>query len=300
MRRARWILLAIALAALSAPVAVSAAPTAAITVTDVGWWSRRPGASAQPAAYFEVASGLQGEESVAALRVPLAAAVLSATIELAESGGVAQQAAVLKLCTTSAPWAPANPGAFADAPRADCSISVEPKRDASGRWSADITNLLAAAGSAATATVMVLPVPAPVGGLVDPGFNIQFGPAIVRAEYRSSVTVPANSSGTRSGNAVSSGSASYPTTAVRASPRSPLGSVPAVSAPATSTPTATTGPAVAGQIAAPVFSSANGTGSGRPRPWGRLIWLVPLSAAGGLGAALARRHLAAGTSPNAL
>lgn len=295
MRAARWMILSIAPLALVAPVAANAATAATaavITVTDVGWWSRRPGATAQPAAYFEVANGLQGEESVAALRVPLAGAVLSATIELTESGGVAQQAAVLKLCTTSTPWTPANPGAFADAPKPDCTVSVEPKREASGKWSADVTGLLAAAGAAGAANVMVLPVPAPVGGLVDPGFNIQFSPAVIRADYAPASTAPANNSGSLSGSIRSSGSASYPATAVGAAPRAPLGTVPATSAPAASTPAAPTGVGLPGQIAAPLDISVRRAGSGRPKPWGRLIWLVPLSAAGGIGAALARRRLA--------
>lgn len=292
MPRTRSMILAAVVFALEMPASAHAASSAVLTITDVGWWSRRPGAAAQPPAYFEVASGLQGDESVAALRVPLAGAVLSATIDLAESGGVAQQTAALKICTTNAPWSPANPGAFADAPKADCGASVEPKRDASGRWGADITGLLASAGSSGSATLMVMPVPKPVGGLVDPGFNIQFTPAVVRAEFGSSSMAASNSTGARAPSTASSGSSPYPSLGVTAAPVvPPRGVVTASGSPATTVPAATSSTRP-GQLAASFDIGVRTPGSGQPKPWGRLIWLVPLSAAGGIGAALARRRLA--------
>src|SRR5581483_7580456 len=69
-------------------VAVLAAParasSVAIKVDGVAWWSRQPGAAAQPAGGFQLAYGVDGAESEAAMRVTVPqVSGLKATLVLA-------------------------------------------------------------------------------------------------------------------------------------------------------------------------------------------------------------------------
>ena len=71
------------------------------------------------------------------------APLTTATLKLTEGQSVNADNAGLDACSTFAGWKDANPGAWADQPRADCSGAVHLKRDAaSTSWTGDVSKLL--------------------------------------------------------------------------------------------------------------------------------------------------------------
>ncbi len=135
------------------------------TVTRSGWWSQRPGSTPIEDGGFEVSTGPDGSvQGIAAFEVDIDAAVVdNADLLLVESAALAEFAS-LKLCTTTDTWEPADPGAFDEAPKPDCTISVNLTRTLdSFTWFGNITPLVAEGG---TTTIMVVPEyapPTPVG-----------------------------------------------------------------------------------------------------------------------------------------
>jgi hypothetical protein len=133
------------------------------SVDKIGWWTRRPGAQPTKNSTFEVAAGVQGEESVAALRILIRGTITKATIVLTESDAPFSSVTTpkLKVCPTTAPWLVADGGPYTDAPKPDCGQSVDLTRkvnvDMAGVWSGDVTSLLS--GARSETSLMVLPVP---------------------------------------------------------------------------------------------------------------------------------------------
>lgn len=265
-------LAAIAIVVLAVPPPAAADSPAQIT--DIGWWTRNPAPSA-PAGGFEVARAPDGDLSVAAIRVLVNGRLTKGVLSLSESRGVRQDAAGIRACATPNAWTAAKPGAWADAPKADCSIgAVQLTRNASSQWTGDIAFLLGNA-SGQSVSVMIVPIP-PVSA--DPGFQVQFGSASIDAD--AAPEAPSSSFGGSSPVTVASGTG-------------PAAQAPAavgVEAPSVAAPPAE----VPNPLAEPLqpansYPVAQPSAGGRGRPWGRLIPLVPLAAVVGAGASFARR-----------
>jgi hypothetical protein len=148
-------------------------------VAETGWWTQRPGATAKEGQGFEAAAALGSEQSVAALRVVVSGGeATTATLTLEEAGGVGQDAAVLRVCTTTKPWKQANPGPYGEAPEESCGQSADLTRGDDGTWTADIGILL---GPAETSLVIVPDTAGPNGLPVGPGYQVDFSKATVKA-----------------------------------------------------------------------------------------------------------------------
>lgn len=243
-----------------------------VSVDKVGWWTRRPGAMAYGNAnLFEVAAGVQGDESVAALRVLIRGDITKATLTLAESDAPLAQInpGKLRVCTTSVPWLVTDGGAFADAPKADCSRAVELTRTADvnnvGAWTGDVTAMLA--GARSETSLMVVPSPDPAA-VVPPTYYIKLA-ARIDAEGTSDAPPPTTPPEVAP-VIPSSGGGGGATTLPHVTPATGTTATP-VTAPAGGTTTPTTAPKRFALASAPK----------EVKHWGRLFWLLPLAAIGG-------------------
>lgn len=293
--------------ALAPLLAVPAAAQGMAEVAAVGWWTRRPGASAQPAGGFEVAAGLDGPESVAAVRVAVGGGLARVVLVLAEREGFLHEQAVLRVCPAADGWSPANPGPIDRAPAADCSRQAALTRNAvQANWTADVTPLLPPEG---TASLAVLPVR---GGLaLDPGFQVRFAGASLIVEAAPAGREGASGDGDagavrepfggaavgeRGGGAGADAVPDFgpvPETAAGfaggAGPEPAAGAAASAAGVAETRPAGGTGAEVAG---GPLPRLRPAAGPGEGRPWWRLAIVLPASAAAGLGAAAGRRRLA--------
>ena len=297
--------------------ALAATGATAASVVDVGWWTRQPGAEAQPGDGFEVALGIDGDpQSVAALRMRAQGGLTSARLTLTEAGGSGQDDATLRVCRTAARWSEADPGAYEDAPKPSCASSAELTREGT-EWTAEVASLLPRAGG--TASLMIVPVADPGAALpVGPGYAVEFSRAKISATASQSspgtgVAVAPTTTAPPPATAPESGGGSDDTAAPAAagsgvdSGASALdagGSDPGVddtsAADLGSDPTSGAAAGGSGKTKAAAGSEANsapletgdmelatddigggGGGGGTPRPWGRLAVLIPLSAAAG-------------------
>jgi hypothetical protein len=244
-----------------------AAGTADLTLVDkVGWWTRRAGA--QPTgnpANFEVAAGVQGDESVAALRVLIRGDVTHASLVLGEADAPLKDVVTPKLqvCTTSVPWLVVDGGAFTDAPKADCSGAVELTRTkdpaGNGSWAADVTKFLA--GARSEVTLMVMPAP-DSSAVLPPTWWVKF---LARVDADGTPDLQPTTT---------------PSTAV-APPAGNTATGPRVTAPTgTAAPPATAPPTTAAptQVAAEPRRFAVAAAHHENKPWGKLFVLVPLAA----------------------
>ncbi len=173
----RRVLGVVAVAALMAGLAWPAHATAADAVA-VGWWTRNPGQSA-PAGGMAVSSAPDGAVSVSAIRIDVGAGVISARISAGETGGVAQASAPLRICPTVNSWTPAEGGALADAPPADCAAGeVDFVRDAdAASWSADVSNLVGGAQGVVSLAV----VPGESSSPLAPTFDVRLAAPTVES-----------------------------------------------------------------------------------------------------------------------
>jgi hypothetical protein len=280
--RRTGLLLALAIAVLCIGIDASGANDIA-QVASATWWSKRPAAMPTTGATsFEVASGVDGDESVAGLRVLVHGTVTKATLTISEAANqpTAISAPKLQVCTTSgAVMAGPNPGAYTDAPKADCDKGASAlARDDKGNWSADVTSWL----TGAINEVHLMVVPAPDKTLpVPPTFFVQFATSRITAEGTPDVTTPVAASAPPKGPPAGK-------TTVTAAPSRSTASAP-VSTPATvptPTPTsvaATPTPQRLGGI--PVSSTT------KKKQWGKLVWVLPLSALIAFGWVLGRKSL---------
>lgn len=296
MRRSVTVSLAGVLAGVAwwAAAGPSAGSALSASVAKVGWWSQQPGAQPQPDGGFQVTNGPSGALSVAAIDVVIGDGTdISASLTLAEGSSVGSDRAGLIVCTTSSSWSAANPGAWGDQPSSDCSRAVTMTRDAASvSWKANISGFV---HGGQTTSLMIVPAAQPVGGLVDPGWQVSITKASVTADGTTAsdtfTTEPAFTETTTLGS--SSGPSPSAAPLPSFTPDTAVQPAPLSTATPAAPPAAP--PAAA---AAPVPSEAfSGSGvvrrAGREhKPWGRLLVFVPIAAAVGLGAAAAKRQLA--------
>ncbi len=272
--------------------AADAGESVEVTVVRTGWWSGRTGTTPAGDGAFEVSTGPDGAvQGIAAFEVEIPAAVVDdATIVLTESAALAEFGA-LKLCTTVDVWEPADPGALDAAPEPDCTVSVNLTRTLDSRtWLGTITPLVADGG---TITIMVVPEytpPTPLGT----GMFVRIDSIELTAE--GSDTAPSVTTTTLDFTTPGGGNTFAPTpdAAVIDSFGNGLpytGGAPSFDSGGTvdidDLGAGAPDPAVAPE---PVASDDGFFTLGaveevpdEPRPWGRLLFLVPLSAAIGYG-----------------
>ena len=272
-------------AAVVAAVALAVANAAAAPPGAVGWWTQRPGAAPLGDGAIEIAASVRGEESIAAVRVDaLPGGAVPARLVLTEAAPPTGEAA-FRACPATSPWDPADGGDFGARPTSDCATAVDAVADGAGTWTIDLA-LLLAGGS--TADVVLVPnapelLPGLPAGL---GFTISF----------SGIDVVASSSAAPSTTAT-------PRPAPVAAPepaRPPASPAPAVrpSPVPAGVPTTVAGvgnDGTGGSLGSPVAPGATVpsimfdlASDSERRPWGRLLLLVPLSAAAGFGAVATR------------
>jgi hypothetical protein len=268
------------------------------SVAKVGWWSQQPGAQAQPEGGFQVTLGPSGPQSAAAVELSVGEGKdVKTTLLLAEGQSVRSDAAALQACTIRGSWKAENPGAWTSVPGYDCGTSVMLARDAaSASWKADVSKLVQAGG---LSDIIILPVAQPVGGLVDPGFQVTITKASATAEGTApadtfTTVAPFTSSDSGSSSAFAAPSSSSPSFTppsageiTAAATPAPLNQQPTAQAPANLSPP----PAAAASqpFGKPGFTRSGG--GNHSKPWIRLLFLVPLAALVGAGAALARRQV---------
>jgi hypothetical protein len=258
----------------------------ASTVDQTGWWSRRPGAAEIADGGFEVAWTLD-EQSVAAVRISVGAEAGEdpTFLVLSESGGFGQDTSGIQVCPITGAWRPANPGAYEDRPTGSCEQAISAGRDsASARWTIDITSAVSAA-QGGTLSYLLVPTPTPVDSNVplNAPFQLVFSGAQVLVQQDAAPTTTTtffdDSGGfTDPGFADPGVGGGVPLPDVQTNttiPELPTSTTAVVDDP--------------GELAAP--GPAEAAGSDDDPPWGRLILLVPLSAAAGYGATYARRWL---------
>jgi hypothetical protein len=258
---------------------------------NTGWWSQDPTAAAQEGGGFQVGTVGGQPVSVAAVRFSTPSGVTSATLTLQETGGFVTPASAVQACKTTEAWEPANPGAYDDAPTPDCATPVPLTRDADALvWSADVGSLLPSLGG--DASLMIVPGETAGGGSpLDPGFQVTFSEAALAVVSAPGTTVgPPTTQYTApsapGGGFDSSSSFAAPTAVTPPPPAAPTtpDTAPGDAAPAT------------GEAFQPPDLAAGaepgGGGGGADQPWERLLFLVPLSAAAGVGTVYVRRILA--------
>ena len=141
--------------------AVGAAPT----VEDVSWWTRSPLAAA-PDGGFVVGTAPDGVTSIAGIRI---ADARGAVLVSNPTGGTADLARI-QVCSTTASWVDASPGALGEAPTPDCSSAV-PFAPVEGEWRADVGGLV----GDGPAELLVVPVSGSVA------FEVSFEAPTVRS-----------------------------------------------------------------------------------------------------------------------
>lgn len=276
--------------ALVPPIADGAEP-APVTVTKVGWWSDRIGAGEAGEGAFEVATRPDGTvQSIAAFEVVVdAAAVTSASIVLSEAAALAEFSSIA-LCPTTDPWVPADPGELDDAPEPDCSTRVHLTRTTdSMTWLGDITALVPDGG---TVSVVVVPghaPPTPVGtGMVVRVSSIEITAEGAGAARTTSTTIDLTAPGGGTGFEVPSDPGL--TGDLGSGPAAPGVELPQLTAPADDLGSQPSAPVGGGIDDDGFFTIGPVEASSEPgTPWIRLLLIVPLSAAIGFGAAIARR-----------
>ncbi len=283
-----------AVAGVVAPPTPAGAATVGGTVNTVGWWTSRPGAQPLDGNGFEVALGPDGNaQSVAALAVSVDKARISKlTITLTESRSVGSEFSHLRICRAESGFAPANPGAFSDAPKIDCGGTVVDLVHSGSMWQGDLAKLLPDGGVASLGVVGVSDSQAPVSLLVQiAGVAIGGEGALVTASDTGDNT---NTTDTTRASAPGSVDGSFGDTSFTNSDPglSGFGGSDTV-VPPTANVDATTNSTVSDSSGNDLQAGSIGGGGGSSRPWLRLVFLTPLSAALGVGLVYLRRLLAA-------
>lgn len=157
----------------------AAAQEAGASISDVGWWTSNPAASA-PEGGLAVSAGPSGTISVGAVRVLLLVdRIDTARLSLAEEGGLQAGGAQLQVCATPNAWSAGPKQPMAAAPKAECEGgTAELKRSAEGVWSADVSSLLTPDGDDREVSLMVVPAGS---GSVPVGFEVRFNPPAIEA-----------------------------------------------------------------------------------------------------------------------
>ena len=280
----RRVLAVAALVSFAVVLVVSASTAASgqssADITQVGWWSRRPGAAELPEGGFEVAWGVQGEESVAAVLVVGGIEEPDEVLLiLNESAETNVDSAAIRVCTSATTWQAANPGAYEDRPTANCAAATQLGRDSStSRWIADVTAFVAPG----PVSLMLVPVETPVDENlpVAAPYQVTFSGAQLRVSGGSSS--PTTTTAFVDGSSDDDASVDEPAVGDQGSfDDSDDGAV--VTEPSTTTTAEVT--TTSDELAALPISGV----SGDDPPWTRLLVLVPISAAAGYGATWLRR-----------
>lgn len=274
------------LVVLAAAWTVDAQEAADVTVTEVGWWSSRPIALAQPEQGFEVSAGPQGEaQSIAAIRLSIAASqveTLQVHLVEASGGSVGTEFGTLRVCRTADTWTAANPGVLADAPTPDCTISVNLTRTLEGAWLGDITALAPQGGSVSLMIVPVYQPPTPVGL----GMIVTIGSGDFAATGSTTASTTTSSDGTAT---------TEPSAYLDPYDGSFSGGsfgVPAYTGETDFGTTTTAPPATTVPVGDDFALTPTASKGGSPPPWIRLVGLMPLCAGFGVGVVRLRRLLA--------
>lgn len=241
------------------------------SISEFGWWTKRPGA--QPVVNgFEVASGPDGEESVAAFRVNLTGSVSQATLSFVETTNPnlapVSGTPAINVCVTTVVWAAESDADFAKAPKQDCSAAIPMTVNAKGGWSADVTALLT--GKSGTVSLMAVP-DLTAAGPLDTGFNRQFGPPRVQADGTANPTPNSSSSFAPSASQQFPATQVFPTPPPVPVPLNPNGTI---SAPA-SAPTPTTQGNITTGAGVTIGLAHH---AGDQKHWARLMLYIPLAA----------------------
>lgn len=283
-------LAALGAAAIVAAVGMGGASPARadVPVGGVGWWTRSPSPPTVPQGGLSVGEAPDDDVSVAAIRLATGeGGATGVTITLTESGGEAQQAASLQVCTTTDAWNAAAGDPIELAPRPTC--PADPlllERDDAGTWTADLTPLLV--GMTGDVSIMIVPGPAPasVPGVADAGvFQIAFAPPAVAG----TLTAPPDSSssfGSPSTSPSPSPAFSVPASSVAQSPAfAPVGAQPSAVLPSSQADaTVSTPDAGGGQVSFPVAGVGSST---KPKSKAVILAMVAFSIiVGGAAAAL--------------
>ncbi|MFZ6005336.1 MAG: hypothetical protein ACOYXM_15540 [Actinomycetota bacterium] len=280
---------AVLVAALVAPWGVGAQEGVDASVLEVGWWSSRLTAVAQPEQGFEIAAGPQGDaQSIAAIRLSVAATqVDSLQVHLTEASGgsIGSEFGTIRVCTTTDPWSAANPGAFEEAPTPDCTTTATLTRTLEGAWLGDITALVPNGGEVSLMLVPFYQPPVPVG----PGMIVPIG----SGDFTATGTSTAPTTGSTETTDTTSGGGFDPIDGGFGGSFGGSFGVPEISGDTDFGTTTTAAPATSGTtVPEDDFALDPITSGGEDSaPWIRLVLLVPLCAGFGMGLVRARRLL---------
>jgi hypothetical protein len=275
MRRLVGVVVTVVAAALALPL--GGASAAGASITQVGWWSQRPGASELPKGGFELALAPTGALSQAAMRIEVDAVQLnSALVVLLESSAAGAEAASVLACPTTADWTAANPGAWNERPTPNCNKSVPLSRSFDGDWSGDIRELL----SLGTVSIVLVPASHPDTQGAPIPYQIVFENARLLASAPAAPSTPAPRDG---GAPVITQAPPRRVTAPEAPQSGTAGGPPAVVAE----PEPTEAPA--DDDFPQALDDTEQVGSNRP--WWRLVILLPLASLVGVAAVYTRRML---------
>lgn len=284
----RAMLAAVGLVLLLLPGSVHAEEELPFEVLEVGWWSSRPTAVAQPEEGFEVAAGPTGEaESVAAIRLSITPGTISSlSVRLDDSTTsqlIAGPGGILRVCTTVGTWTTANPGPYDEAPEPDCAAGVNLTLTEDGYWIGDVGSLAPTGGEV---SLMVVPEykPAPVG----PGMIV----TIAAGQFNPVGTPVAGTTDTT----LDSGGGFEPPADDFVVPNAGAFGIDTQEFTPSFGPTETT---IAPSVPAdPTVESGSDdfaldpiANEGDTKPWGRIIVLIPLCAVFGVGGVYLRRFL---------
>lgn len=164
---------------------VAGAPALASgTVSDVGWWTRNPLASA-PDGGFAAGAAADGPTTVSVVRIDLGDGVDTLVLGAEPTDGTAGLAS-LEVCVVTAAWSAAAGAPLDDAPQTGCDIDAVPFARAGDRWRADVSSLV----NGRTGSVSLAVVPTATSGTVP--FEASFGAPTAVAEGSSTPPDPSD------------------------------------------------------------------------------------------------------------
>lgn len=296
-------LAAVVLAGVLVPGVVASAQQASgpveVSVSQVGWWTSRPGATSTEDAGFEVATDGAGEpQSVAAVQTIIdAATVDSFAISLSESSALAEFSSIA-VCRIEVGWVAENPGSLEDAPPPECSTKVHLTRSADAMtWLGDLTPLVRDGGTVSLAFLPEYRPPTTLGT----GMVVRIAEIVVEATGTADAPAGATSPTTQAAPAppATEAPAASPTTVASSPPPGTSSGPFDVPPPSSVTTTSST---IAVTDVDPTAGEADGAEeeefftlgpvqhqTAESKPWARLVLLVPLSALVGAGAVRVRR-----------
>ncbi len=265
---------------LGTPHPAGATPAAA-SIPAVGWWSNRPGAQPTTAGGgFEVALDNNGErQSVAAFVANVDQLhMTNLRLTLTETASVGGAFNHLRVCRAAPGWVPVNPGDLAAAPKMDCSVAVE-LTHVDSTWQGSLLKFLPNGGTASLGVVGVRDKDSLLNFLVEiSGVSIVGNGTLDTSDSSGSTDTTSPT--------VDNDFTPPPFSDFTSPPIDAFDTPVTVSVGSTSsTTTPTAGDTGSNRAAGPLHRD------GPNRPWLRLLYLTPLSAALGVGLVFARRFL---------